>query len=216
MHLEFLVEDSSGKRFLEYILPVALGEVHTFRVIDYKGIGSIPSNLHKAPRPATKSLLDNLPKLLNGYGKTYPKGGDYPFAVVVVCDLDDQDEAEFRAELDSVLAACSVPPEARFCLSIEEMEAWLLGDRSAILAAYPKANSAVLDAYVQDSVCGTWERLADAVHPGGAKALLKRSYIEIGTAKHEWAAKIPPHMSLPENVSPSFVSFLNTLNELVA
>jgi hypothetical protein len=216
MHLEFLVEDSSGQQFLEHILPGFLGEEHTFRVIPYKGIGSIPANLHKAPNPATKSLLNNLPKLLNGYGKAYPKGGSYPFAVVVVCDLDDQDEATFRAELDAVLASCSVPPEARFCLSIEEMEAWLLGDRAAVLTAYPKAKLAALNAYVQDRICGTWEHLADAVFPGGAKELSKRPYFEIGTAKHEWADKIPPHMDLARNASPSFNAFVATLNELVA
>lgn len=213
MHLEFLVEDSSGKRFLEQILPVALGNGHTFRVIEYKGIGTIPANLHKAPHPAAKSLLSNLPKALNGYGRAY-RG--IPFAVVVVCDLDDQDEATFRAELDAVLAGCSVPPEARFCLSIEEMEAWLLGDRMAILAAYPKAKPAALNAYVQDSICGTWEHLADAVFPGGAKELSRRPYSEIGAAKHEWAATIPPHMDLSRNVSPSFNAFLATLGELVA
>ena len=43
--------------------------------------------------------------------------------------------------------------------AIEESEAWLLGDREALIAAYPDINLEILDTYVQDSQCGTWELL---------------------------------------------------------
>ena len=42
MHIEILVEDSSGERLLECLLPQMLGEqgqTHTWRLHPYKGIG---------------------------------------------------------------------------------------------------------------------------------------------------------------------------------
>ena len=53
------------------------------------------------------------------------------------------------------------------------MEAWYSGDRQALLDAYPSAKQSVLKSYTQDSACDTWERLADALYPGGAAAIKK-------------------------------------------
>lgn len=44
-----------------------------------------------------------------------------------------------------------------FCIAIEEMEAWLLGDEKAIEEAYPQAKMPLLRKYVHDSIVGTWE-----------------------------------------------------------
>lgn len=58
------------------------------------------------------------------------------------------------------------------------MEAWLLGDEKAIEEAYPQAKMPLLRKYVQDSIVGTWEYLADVVYSGGVNALKrKRSLI---------------------------------------
>jgi hypothetical protein len=46
MHIEVLVEDSSGKKLLETLLPKilgAMGEPHTWRLHAYKGIGRVPN-----------------------------------------------------------------------------------------------------------------------------------------------------------------------------
>ena len=47
MHFEILVEDVSGKEMLNLLLPKILPEDRgdTFKVISYKGIGSIPKGL---------------------------------------------------------------------------------------------------------------------------------------------------------------------------
>jgi hypothetical protein len=121
---------------------------------------------------------------------------------------------KFRAELFVILNACNVKPETRFCVAIEEGEAWFLGDLPAIKNAYPKANNAVLNAYVNDSICGTWEKLADAVYPGGSAALSARGWQAIGTEKSKWAEEISPHMSIDSNQSPSFCYFLTKMREL--
>jgi hypothetical protein len=137
MHIEILVEDSSGETLLRVLLPRLLGpqgEPHSWRLHAYKGIGRIPQGLLTKADPAKRILLDQLPKLLRGYGRT--PGVD---AVVVVLDTDKRDCAAFLAELESAAAACSPAPNTLFRLAIEEIEAWYLGDRDALLAAYPRA-----------------------------------------------------------------------------
>ena len=45
MHFEILVEDQSGKKALEVLVPKIIGDAHTFRIHEYKGIGRIPRDL---------------------------------------------------------------------------------------------------------------------------------------------------------------------------
>lgn len=214
MHIEVLVEDSSGERLLAQLLPQILGEqgaAHTWRLNAYRGIGRIPQGLTARADPAKRILLDQLPRLLQGYGKT--PGID---AVVVVLDTDRRDCKEFLRELTLLAQGCKPAPRTLFRMAIEEMEAWYLGDRAALLKAYPRAKREVLDRYVQDSVCGTWELLADAVHAGGAAAIKKAGWPLPGQIKHEWAEKIGPFMSLNQNASPSFVKFRDGLLKTIS
>lgn len=214
MHIEVLVEDSSGEKLLECLLPQLLGpfeDPHTWRLHSYKGIGRIPKGLKGTADPARRILLDQLPRLLRGYGKTPGIG-----AVVVVLDADTRDCRTFLSELKTLAASCGPVPATLFRLAIEEMEAWYFGDRLALLGAYPRAKMDVLNAYVQDSVCGTWERFADAVHPGGAAAIKKAGWPLPGQVKHEWAAAMGPRMALDRNVSPSFRKLRDGLRSLVA
>lgn len=214
MHIEVLVEDSSGAKLIETLLPAMIGrqgEQHTWRVHAYKGIGRLPAGLSAKADPAKRALLDQLPRLLAGYGKT--PGID---AVVVVLDSDRRDCKAFLAELNAVQQTCQQPPNTLFRLAIEEMEAWFLGDRQALLAAYPRAKKDVLGRYEQDSVCGTWELLADAVHAGGSAAIRKAGWPLPGQIKHEWAEQIGPHMDVEYNQSPSFCKLRDGLRRLVA
>ena len=214
MHLEVLVEDSSGARLIETLLPGVIGPQgapNTWKTHAYKGIGRIPAGLSAAGDPAKRALLNQLPRLLAGYGKT--PGID---AVVVVIDSDSRDCTVFLAELMVLLARCQPAPNTLFRLAVEEMEAWFLGDRPALLAAYPRAKKDVLTRYEQDTVCGTWELLADAVHPGGSRAVKKAGWPLPGDLKHEWAWNIGPHMDIASNLSPSFCKFRDGLRRLVA
>ncbi|CAK0769294.1 DUF4276 family protein [uncultured Gammaproteobacteria bacterium] len=210
MHFELLVEDVSGKKALDILVPKILGDGHTFDVHSYKGIGHIPKDLHKTKDPSKRILLNQLPRILRGYGREfagYPS--DYPVAVVVVCDLDDRCLKTFRDELLAVLDDCRPAPVTRFCIAIEEGEAWLLGDPAAIKIAYPKAKDAELN-----KMGSTWETLADAVHLGGAIVLKKNGYPAIGEAKFRWAEAIAPWMDVENNQSPSFVYFRDKLRGL--
>ena len=215
MHFEIVVEDLSGMRALQILVPKILGDApHTFLVHAYKGLGHIPPKMRDPKDAAKRLLLDNLPKLLKGHGRTFAGRQNYPAAVIVVCDLDDKCLKEFRAELSSILAACNPKPETRFCIAIEEGEAWFLGDLAAVKKAYPKAKDRVLKSYTNDSICGTWEKLAEAIYPGGAAALLSRGGPAVGIEKSKWAEAISPHMTIAENRSPSFSYFRDKLKEL--
>ncbi len=214
MHIEVLVEDSSGAKLIETLLPAligAYGESHTWRIHPYKGIGRLPTGLSPTGDPSKRALLNQLPRLLAGYGKTV--GID---AVVVVLDSDRRDCRTFLGELNALLQSCQPAPNTLFRLAIEEVEAWYLGDRQALLAAYPRAKMGVLNRYQQDTVCGTWELLADATHPGGSAAIRKAGWPLPGQLKHEWAEKIGPHMRIDDNQSPSFCKLRDGLRRLVA
>lgn len=213
MHIEVLVEDSSGAKLLENLLPKIIGSQgvpHTWRIHPYKGIGRLPAGLTAKTDPSKRALLDQLPRLLAGYGKT--PGID---AVAVVVDSDRRDCKSFLQELKGLLANCHPAPNTLFRLAIEEIEAWFFGDRQALQAAYPRARIPVLNGYVQDSACGTWELLADAIYPGGSAAIRHTGWPLPGQIKHEWAERIGPHMDVENNQSASFCKFRDGLRRLV-
>lgn len=216
MHFEFLVEDVSGKRALDLLVPKLIGEQHTFEVHAYKGIGRIPKNLNAKSDPSKRILLDRLPQLLKGYGRTFHGyGNNFNAVLVVVCDLDDKCLKDFRNELLAVLANCDPVPTTRFCIAVEEGESWLLGDKEAVKMAYPTAKTTVLDSYTYDSICGTWEKLADAVFLGGTTALSALGWQRVGAEKSAWAINISPHIRIDANQSPSFKYFVLKLRELL-
>ncbi len=200
---------------LDFIVPKIIGDEHTCKVISYNGIGRLPKGLVPKTDPWKRILLDQLPRLLRAYGKTFsnhPPG--YSAALIVVCDLDDKCQKEFRAELVNLLNAIHPKPRTNFCFAIEEGEAWLLGDLAAVMRAYPDARQAILDSYVNDSTCGTWETLADAVYPGGVIALRKNGWQAVGMEKSKWADKIAPNIDIENNESPSFCYFRDKLRLL--
>lgn len=214
MHFEILVEDQAGKKMLDILVPMIVGNYHTFSVHSYKGIGRIPKNMHDTDDAGKRILLDNLPKLLKGYGKAFAGYHNYSASVILVCDLDDKCQKDFRNQLYSILNFCKPKPLTRFCFAIEEGEAWLLGDLNAIKTVYPQAKQHVLNSYVNDSICGTWEKLADAIYRGGASALSARGWQMVGMEKSKWAEEITPHMSIDSNKSPSFCYFKEKMKEL--
>lgn len=215
MHFEILVEDISGKTALEIIVPKIISAEHTFKLHYYKGIGRIPKDLKSASEANKRILLDQLPRLIQGYGNTFSQyTPDYPAVLIVICDLDNRCLSTFRRELLDIVDKCNPPPKTQFCIAIEEGEAWYLGDLAAVKAAYPKAKEAVLKSYINDSISETWEKLADAVFSGGKQKLKKQGRQAIGLEKTNWANNIPPHMDVDNNLSPSFCYFRDKLRDL--
>ena len=214
MHFEVLVEDQSGKEALDILIPKIIGTHHSFKVRAFKGIGHIPRNLTSGVSVQNRLLLNNLPSMLSAYGKTFGNSpANVSAAVIVVCDLDDKCLKIFRQELFGVLNACNPEPKTRFCIAIEEGEAWLLGDIPAIKTAYPNAKDNILNSYTNDAICGTWELLADAISQGGATGLKNRR--AVGREKSIWAARIAPNMDVKNNKSSSFCYFRQKIQELM-
>ena len=215
MHFEILIEDQSGKKLLDNLIPKIIGKNDTFKVNAYRGIGHLPakSDLSHINNIRTQTLLNNLPRLINGYANSWQT---YKAVLFIVCDLDDKCLVEFKNQLMAVWESCENKPTTRFCIAIEEGEAWLLGDFNAIKSAYPKAKDSVLRSYKNDSICGTWELLADAIYKGGIAALRKKNFPTIGMEKCEWSENISQYMDVNNNLSASFVYFKGKLLELVS
>lgn len=213
MHIEVLVEDSSGAALMKHLMPKLLGEAageHRWRIHDFKGVGRIPKNLTLQSDARIKTLLDKLPRMLEGYGRSGYE------AVLVLVDTDRHDASAFRQDLEQLLEQCPNAPRTVFGLATEEIEAWYFGDRTALIEAYPRADRNVLNNYQQDAVCGTWEMLADALVKGGAAALKKQGFHKAGEFKHDCANRIGPLMDVARNQSPSFCNTRQGVNDLLA
>jgi hypothetical protein len=212
MHIEILAEDSSGKALLEHLLPKligAQGDPHSWRIINFAGVGHIPPGMHGGD-PRKRTLLNKLPDMLRSYARQQSID-----AVVVVLDADNRDCVAFLAELRAVAEASGASGKTMFRLAIEEIEAWYLGDSKALSEAYPPARLDAIKGYEQDSVCGTWELVADAIHPGGKRAVRKAGWPLPGQIKHEWANRIGPLLDPEANLSPSFGRLRDGIRRLV-
>jgi hypothetical protein len=215
-HFQILVEDSSGEALLEHIVPKIIGESGSFEIKHYKGIGRIPPGLKPGSDPKKRILLDQLPRLISGYGRIFSKyPPTYPAVLVIICDLDKRCLKEFRSSILQCIHKCENKPDTLLCLAVEEGEAWLLGDTEAILSAFPRARVDILNSYIPDSICGTWEVLANAIYSGGSKALSKFGYHVVGGKKHDWANAIGPLIDLERNKSPSLRYFARKLRSRV-
>lgn len=211
MHFQYLVEDQSGAALIR-ILMQKIVELYPNATYDCKGFRGIGGFTRKNTIKETKTgkLLNDLATYLRGFDRSLQS---FPSVIIVVLDSDDHDVQQFRSELEAVAMQNMIKIDHVFCLAVEEIEAWLLGDRHALLSAYPHAKMHVLNTYVQDSICGTWEVLADAVYPGGTSKLSREhaSFIEIGKLKAEWAQNIGIHMDLKSNELPSFNDFIHEI-----
>lgn len=218
MRFEFLVEGQAELTALSILMSRILGnygQPHTWKIHKHRGIGRIPDDPGAKPNRHDQTLLHNLPSKLRAYGSECRDD----VVVVVLVDLDDRpDCVSFKKELVGLLNYCQQQPNVLIRIAIEELEAWFLGDQQAIRQAYPNARQPILDAYVQDSQCGTWERLAEAIYPGGLAALGqhgKRS-VRILEQKRIWAKEICPLLDMQENASPSFQAFRDGLRRMGA
>lgn len=207
MHIEILTEDKSGaivvQRLAQRICDGIGAEVQ-ISVRPHRGCGSIPKEPDLRPPKFASALLDLLPAKCRAYNEVY-KGTDTILAVVM--DSDDHSPDELCRTLYSCCKKYA--PDVRSVIGIctEEIEAWLLGDRNAIVTAYPEYSEDALDEYEQDSVCGTWEALCKVVCPDTYEQLIDIGYPAIGHYKARWAEEISRYMDPEKNISPSFLTF---------
>lgn len=219
MYFQFLIEDQSSgivvNHVMEKIKLCHEGAEIFWNIKTFTGIGNLGKSGSVLERKTGK-LLNDLPMYLRGFDKKLRQMPDA--AIIIVLDNDKRELEEFKNTLEEIAAYNMILSDYAFCLAVKEVEAWLLGDREAILAAYPNAKILYLRQYVQDSICDTWEVLADIVYPQGFLGLKKKaggSYSEIGKAKCEWADRIGGKMNLYTNNSPSFCRFIDELERRI-
>ncbi|MBE6659295.1 MAG: DUF4276 family protein [Ruminococcaceae bacterium] len=218
MFVQFLVEDISGGKFLQAFMEnynAEMPEVQVeYDIKPYRGIGNIPKGAN-AKNNKSGQLLSDLPKRLRAFNAALMNQPDA--CVVVVLDNDTRDTEEFYRQLNQLAEDAQIVLDRVFCIAVEEMEAWLLGDRDAIIAAFPDAASRIstkLLNYQQDSICGTWEILAEVITKGGMTAFRKKNPTshDIGLTKSAWAERIGKHISIRKNKSPSFQQMVRALD----
>lgn len=214
IYIQILIEDASGKilvgKVMEKYLENKKGILYDIK--SFKGMGRIPKNI-TGSAIKTKSLLTDLPQYLRGFSnalKHYPG----KTAIFVILDCDNKDCMGLKRVLVELYNNLQISTEVHFCIAIEEIEAWLLGDEEALFQAFPEGKKSVFQKYKQDSIIGTWECLADIVYKGGSLKLKKEmtSYFEIGKFKCGCAEKIGEFLNIHNNRSKSFNYFIKKLD----
>lgn len=211
MHFQFLVEDQSSAVLIERIMNRIIKDdtFNTYNCKPFKGIGGFTKK-NTVKETHSGKLLNDLATYMRGFQRSLQ---GIEASLIIVLDNDDNDTEEYMSQLNNVANTNLIRMDHVFCIAIEEVEAWLLGDESAIQKAYPGYKKKALHDYLQDSICGTWEVLADVVYKGGMLEIKRRkmSYMEIGKLKSEWADRIGSQMIFADNKSPSFKSFYEAI-----
>jgi hypothetical protein len=200
------VEEPSMKATLDVLLPFVIrGRAVDITIVDH---GS------------KQGLLTNLPARLRGYRAWQ----DEDIRVLVLVDRDNDDCLALKEQLEAAALGAGLPTktapsaDGRFRvvnrIVIEELEAWFLGDTSALCAAYPRlAPGFAAKARYRDPdgiKGGTWEALAQ---------LLSRAGYYSGSGylpKIEVARLVSAHMTPQSNRSRSFQTFVSGLQALLA
>lgn len=213
MHFQFLIEDLSGEVLVREIMEKLKQQYPeiSYDSKAFKGLGGLKKK--STPKETkTGKLLNDLGIYLRGFNKKFQNYD--ASSIVVVMDNDDRIPEVFRKQLEALSNENKITVDHIFCIAVEELEAWLLGDEEAVLKAYPHAKTDKLHAYEQDSICGTWEVLADVIYPGGYSKMVKdcSGYPEIGKRKSEWAQQIGSNMNIRSNKSPSFQYFIREVS----
>lgn len=204
-HVEFLVEEESAKQALHILIPKILGIGFAGQIHAFQG---------------KHHMLKRLPGRLRGYRQSICEEWEPLIAILV--DADSADCRSLKAELEDMVAGaglstCRQPGpgstvQVMTWIAVEELEAWFLGDASAVAQAYPRipATFANRRKYRDpDAVSGgTWEALE--------KLLQEAGYYQGGLGKVDAARRIATHMNPCSNRSRSFLGFAQRLTDLLS
>ena len=217
MFVQFLVEDASGEVLIRAVMEKYKNENSNnigYDIKSYKGIGNYKKS-SDAKNVKSEYLLNDLQKRLKAF--TVALKYIERASVFIVIDNDDRNTDEFRAELFELSQNNNISVDHVYCIAIEEIEAWLLGDINAMQSAYPEYKDRISSKhsnYMQDSICGTWEVLADILTKDGIGQFKKENptFVEVGKRKSEWAERIGFYLNIKDNISPSFRYFIDELD----
>jgi hypothetical protein len=201
MQVYFLLEEESAQAALRVLLPQLLPAHCTPRFRVFEGC---------------HDLLKQLTTILRGYKRRLEQPGQQDLRVVVLVDADGIAERRMR-ELEQAATAAGLRTYAQGAgqqpfyvvntLAVQELEAWFLGDRPAVQAAYPRVRPQHFGGLPDnpDTVAEAWETLLRVLQQADPKAT---------KAKVRWAETIAPHLDIERNSSPSFQRFRQCLASL--
>lgn len=201
MEIDFLLEEESAAAALRVLLPRLLPGC-VCRLKPFEGC---------------HDLLGQLPRLLPAYRRRMAQAGQENLRLVVLLDADTIGprrlaQLEQQAAAAGLLSYAAAPAGAPFqvlnCLTVEELEAWFLGDEVAVRAAYPALKP------THFSRVGSNPDVLPKPNETLWHILKQGRYYLSGKAKTEWAATIVPHFDLARNASPSFHYFCEGLAAL--
>jgi len=195
MQIDFLLEELSSKKALELLLPRLLPAECSFKLRPFEGC---------------HDLLKQLPQILAVYRRRMAQAGQENLRLVVLLDADTigprrlaqlEQHAAAAGLLTYAATPAGVPFQVLNCLTVEELEAWFLGDEVAVCAAYPALKAAYFGRVGAnpDVLPKPSETLWHVLKQG--------RYYPSGKAKTEWATTIAPHLDPARNISPSFQYF---------
>lgn len=195
MHLEVLVEDASTGAALEILIPRVTSSVCTPRIQEFRG---------------KQDMLKRLQGRFRGYANW-----EFDHSVVVVIDQDRDDCFLLKSQIKKIAQNCGLllpnspknPKQVAIRIAMTELEAWFLGDPSAIHTAFPRVREK--DVHIKGSV-------DEVPHPARRleRLLQRRNYYRTGMPKVQVARLIAEHMDPHENRSSSFQLLMRTLSEL--
>jgi len=199
-HVVLLVEDLSTEAFLREVLPNILRKELSFEIHSFQ---------------SKHGMLKRLPDRLAGYAKWLPDS----HKIVVLIDRDTDDCKELKRRLETIattaglrtLSAKKHQWQLANRIVVEELEAWILGDASALRAQYPRVNKSFEKKAkyrdVDKIMGGTWEALERILKSAG--------YFSNGLRKVELARRTGTAADPKRNSSRSFQTFRATLTSLI-
>lgn len=201
MRVDFLVEELSAKAALEQLLPRLLPGC-TCRIRVFEG---------------WQDLLGQLTAVLRGYHRRIFREGDADLRVVVLLDGDGigrrrKAELEARAAAAGLVTKSAAGPGQAFHVlnrvAVQELEAWWLGDRQAIMAAYDGVKPQHFKGLPRDS--------DHPLKPNDVlwEVLKQGRHFLAGKRKTQWATDISRCLDPARNESASFCAFRDGLAAL--
>ena len=203
MHLVFMLEEPSTEAFLQGFLPGVFPD-------------GVSWDLH--PFNGKQELLRELPVRLKAYRSWLPED----WRIVVLLDEDRQDCRVLKRTMEAMalgagFATRSAPArDGRFVvlnrIAVEELEAWFLGDITALAEAFPGVPPTLGQREKfrdPDGVSGgTWEALERVLQDAG--------HFAGGLGKIALAREMGPRLNPARNTSGSFRVFAEGLASIIS
>lgn len=178
MKIVFLLEEPSMKEVLNVLLPQILPHDVLFQLVPHQG----KSDLRKS-----------IPNKLRNWNEP-----DVKFVV-----LQDQDLSDCRDLKQALKTLCDENRiGVQVCIACKELEAWYLGDLSAVERAYDiNLNKARTKFKIPDAVDSPKERLYELLRGKGHSQI-------------SGARRIAAHMNVSGNISESFNFFVSKVRKM--